>query len=330
MLTFKSNKPGFGCSPVLTVLVGMWLLTGAARAQAPDESTLAAARQLGQDGVGLYERGEYAAASAKFERAFAVVKVPTLGLWAGRALEKLGMLVEASQRYREVTLIALAPTDPQVLRTAQADAQTAYDALVQRIPQLTLDVSGAAPGEVSVTIDGKAVQSALLGAGLPVNVGAHKVEGRRGQQVVGETLSLSEGERRTYALSFEAVPTPAAVAASAVKAPPVSVAQPERDDSILPWVVVGSGAALAVTGVVFVALALSAKSSVESATMFSKAVQSDRDNVPTYSAVGFVLLGVGAAAVGAGLVWKYGLAHGGEGEMSVQAGATNVALRGTF
>jgi len=329
MLTFKSNKPGFGYSPVLTVLVGLWLLTGAARAQAPDESTLAAARQLGQDGVGLYERGEYAAASAKFERAFAVVKVPTLGLWAGRAFEKLGMLVEASQRYREVTLIALAATDPQVLRTAQTDAQTAYDALAQRIPQLTLDVTGATPSEVSVTIDGKAVQSALLGAALPLNAGAHTVEGRRGQQVVGETLTLSEGERRTYALSFEAVPTPAAVAAAAPVAT-APVAEDDHGDSMVPWVVVAGGGAMAVTGVVFVALALSAKSSVESATMFSKSIASDRDNVPTYSAVGFVLLGAGAAAVTAGLVWKYGLPQGGEGEMSVQAGATNVALKGTF
>src|SRR5262245_45075283 len=92
-----------------------------AAAQAADESALAAARALGRDGVTLYQSGQYAQALDKLERAYAVARVPSLGLWAGRALEKLGRLVEASQRYREVTLIPLTGTESDVLRKAQAD-----------------------------------------------------------------------------------------------------------------------------------------------------------------------------------------------------------------
>jgi len=320
----------------LSVLV----VTAAAHAQAPDESSLAAARQLGSDGVALYEHGDFGGASDKLERAYAVVKVPTLGLWSARALEKLGKLIEAAQRYREVTLLELKPGAPAMLRTAQTDAKTAYDALSPRIPQLTIEIAGAAASDVSVTVDGKPVPSALVGAELPVNPGVRQVEGRRGGQVVGESLTLAEGERRSYTLDFgaatvaaAAVPSPAEVAASA--SPPAAGAEPAQSgsgESIAPWVVVGAGGAMAVTGVVFVALALGAKSNVEGVKQDAtwSSIQSDYNKVPTFSAVGFTLLGVGAVAVTAGLVWKFGLTNKNEGGLGVEASASRIALTGSY
>jgi hypothetical protein len=319
--------------------IGAWLLTASAFAQAPDESTLAAARQLGQDGVALYERADYAGASDKLERAFAVVRVPTLGLWSGRALEKLGKLVEASQRFQDVTLIELKPGAPAVLRAAQSDARTAYDALAPRIAQLTLELQGAPADQVSVTVDGKAIPGALIGAALPVNPGVRQIEGRLGQEVVGESLTLAEGEHRSYTLVFGAAPatpapTPAEVATSAQPANGAAEkpASAGGHASILPWVVIGIGGAAAVTGVVFTALALGAKSNVEGAAQGAKwsDIESDYDHVPTFSAVGFTLLGVGAAAVTTGLIWKFGLSDRTDGEMSVEASASRVTLHGSF
>jgi hypothetical protein len=316
------------------------LVTAAAHAQAPDESSLAAARQLGKDGAALYEQGDFGAASDKLERAYAVVKVQTLGLWSGNALEKLGKLIEASQRYREVTLLEIKAGAPAVLRSAQSDAKKAYDALESRIPQLTIEIVGASAGDVSVTVDDKPVPSALVGAALPVNPGIRQVEGRRDQQVVGESLTLAEGERRSYTLDFSAaavaaapVPSPAEVAASS--SPPAdsaASAQSGSGESIAPWVVVGAGGAMAVTGVVFVALALGAKSNVEGVKQDAtwSSIQSDYDSVPTFSAVGFTLLGVGAVAVTAGLVWKFGLTNHNQGGLGVEASASRIALTGSY
>jgi hypothetical protein len=331
----KRARSTYSCA----ALLGLWLLVSTALAQAPDESSVAAARQLGQQGVALYEQGDYIHASEKLERAYAVVKVPTLGLWSGRALEKLGKLVEASQRYREVTLVVLRMSDSQVLRSAQADAQKAYDALANRIPQLTVELEGASASEVNVAIAGKAVPSALIGAAVPVNPGTLEVEGRRGQDVANEKVALAEGEQRTITLRFGAAvgapPAPSAAEAAATVAPasePEEAPQSRSHGSILPWVVVGAGGALVVTGGVFVALALGAKSNVNNAadgTQWS-AVQADYEHVPTYSTVGFVLLGVGAAAVTAGLIWKYTRADGEAGALSVTASASSVVLRGVL
>jgi len=193
--------------------IGLWLSAAIASAETPDDATLAAARSLGQQGVTLYAEGDYAGATDLLERAYAVVHVPTLGLWTGRALEKIGRLIEASQRYREVALIVVTANDPEVFRSAQADAQAAYDALGPRIPQVTLKLVGATANEVAVSIDGKTVPKPLLGYGQPVNPGTHKFEGRRGQDVQSHVLILHEGEKRAVELTFADVPSPKQLAA---------------------------------------------------------------------------------------------------------------------
>jgi hypothetical protein len=80
------------------LLVGMalWLAAGSVRAQAVDDATRGAARTLGYDGVKAYNAGDYAVADQKLEKAYRVLKVPSLGLWSARTLVKLGRLVEAS------------------------------------------------------------------------------------------------------------------------------------------------------------------------------------------------------------------------------------------
>ena len=58
------------------------------------------ARDLGNEGIDLCEKGKYRAALQRLERAYAVLKTPTLALWLARALEKNGKLVEAAARSR--------------------------------------------------------------------------------------------------------------------------------------------------------------------------------------------------------------------------------------
>jgi hypothetical protein len=327
----------------------------AARAQAPDEATLAAARQLGQEGVALYMNGDYATASDKLERAYAVVKVPTLGLWSGRAFEKLGKLVEALQRYREVTLFELKPTDPAIFRSSQSDARAAYDALLGRMPQLTVELEGASAAEVTLTIDGKSVPSALIGAAIPVNPGTHQLEARREGELASGSLTLKEGDKRQLTLAFHPIaavsptepgaetpvaPVPEQSAVSGDDDTPVaSPATTEVDEvqhdeggSAGPWILIAAGGAAAAGGGVLLGLALSAKSKVEDDDIEDGAdwsdYESDADKVPVLSTIGFALIGAGAAALTAGIVWQLSSGDDRETGLSLRVGPTSLAIAG--
>src|SRR4051812_4084136 len=87
------------------VVIALALLAAPARAQSLDDSTRSAARGLGEEGIALFDRGDYAGALARFERAEAVVRMPTLSLRAAWCLEKLGRLVEAAERYLVTTAL---------------------------------------------------------------------------------------------------------------------------------------------------------------------------------------------------------------------------------
>lgn len=101
-----------------------------------------------------------------------------------------------------------------------------------------------------------------------------------------------------------------------------------------PFVVMGIGGAAAITGVVLLALASSAASNVDGApegTPWTD-VSGDYDSAGTLGVAGGIALGVGAAAVAAGLGW---LIAGGSGEpgtrdAALRLGPTGIDLRGTF
>jgi tetratricopeptide (TPR) repeat protein len=110
--------------------------------------------------------------------------------------------------------------------------------------------------------------------------------------------------------------------------PPV----PPRSPSVVPWVIVGIGAAAAIAGAVLVGVAAADVSSVENAAR-GTAWTSVRDaygQSEALSIAGFVLLGVGAAAIAAGLGW--GIVEIGEGDQTarVSLGPGSLSIAGTF
>src|SRR6185369_14754613 len=93
----------FACAIFVTLQLG----PTSATADDIDPSARSAARSLGYAGVEAFERREYGPALDKLEKAFAVLRVPSIGLWSARALARLGRLVQASERYR---LVGTLPT----------------------------------------------------------------------------------------------------------------------------------------------------------------------------------------------------------------------------
>lgn len=193
------------------------LLSVRVRAQQIDESQLLAARQLGQEGVELFQAGDTAGALDRLQRAYAVYRAPTLGLWYARALERSGRLVEASQRYHEVTQSVLKADATPAFRQAQVDARAALDAITPRLPKLTIRITGVEPARVRVTVDDGTVPPALVGVALPVNPGKHVVKAVYGSKTQERTLELHEADAASVGLEFKPEPL--------VKPPPLPVAK---------------------------------------------------------------------------------------------------------
>lgn len=158
---------------------GLFLLLSAqVLAQPADSSTRTEARTLGLSGVEAYQAGRYDAASEKLEKAYAIMNVPSIGLWSARALAKRGLLVEAANRYFEVASLQVPQGDAAVQRLAQVDAQAELDQLRLQIPRLVIRVSGVDPSEIALSIDGQPVPTSALGKPRLVNPGSHRVEAR--------------------------------------------------------------------------------------------------------------------------------------------------------
>ena len=178
-------------------------------AQAPvDEGTRSSARQLGEEAQGLFDAGDYAGALDRYNRADALVHVPTLGVRAARCLVKLGRLVEAAERYLAVTRLELAPDALAVHRTAKEDAERERGELLPRIPSVVITLPGSAAGAI-VTLDGRPVPEALLGVKRNVDPGVHTVVVKRGDAQVSRPFTAREGEVVPLSIDLAATVPPA-------------------------------------------------------------------------------------------------------------------------
>lgn len=211
-----------------------WFLTALPAGAATDDSSKAAARELANKAKQDFDGGRFEDAALEFRRAFEVARVPTLAVWAARALAKCGQLVGASEMYRTAT--QLAPNDLWVgnaQQQAQEDARREMGELLPSIPRLRVSVAGAARDEVEVTVDRAKIANALLGFEIPADPGRRQIVGRRGTETVEQTVELKPQERKEVVLQFSAVapaqaeataPTPATLAEAA---PPVAAQNDE-------------------------------------------------------------------------------------------------------
>lgn len=209
MLTHRHPLHPLGRRPLalcaLFVLVAWLGAASRARAEGePDDSTRAAARALGTQGIEAYWANDYQTAHTKLDRAYRLYPTSTLGLWSARARVQLGQLVAGAERFREA-LRAASLGDSEAQQKAQSEARAELDKLTPRIPTLTVHVLNARPEDVTVTLDSVAIPSALLDEGRPTDPGKHIVVASRGasggerQQI---EVQLREGEQRQLTVRF--------------------------------------------------------------------------------------------------------------------------------
>lgn len=301
-------------------------LSGSARAQQIDDGTRSAARQLATDGSAAYEANDFAQAYDRFNRAYQLVRVPTLGIWAARSLVKLGRWVEASERYLEVERAPLAADAPAEHVKAQKDATEERNQLLPRIPSVRVILDGADPSQVFVSLNDELLQAALVGVKRPVDPGKYRVKGVRGEQTAEAALELREGETRDVTLTFtklSAAPPDAPPMAPPLAAPPLTMRRTGPDHT-LSFVVLGVGGAALISGGIFGGLAWSQKSDLDAECpdrQCPPAHHADNNSYGTKKTLSSIGLIGGAALVGAGLVLYF---------TAPSAGAEQQARLGAF
>jgi hypothetical protein len=309
-------------APAILLAVSLVLGNRTASAQPVDDAARAAVRQLAYDGGRAFDAGDYASAVEDFERAYAVLKVPSIGVWSGRSLEKVGRLVAASERYQQVLLLPLPPLEPAVHLKAQADARAYRDALLPRLGYLTIAVVPELPAGASVRVDGHDVPAAILGKELPVDPGTRHVEARSGARMTARDVVFAEGQHQRVELPLEPdsdvaapppVPPPAlspppaapppALAPALAPAPPPAVPHASTALRTTGWIALGVGGAGVAFGAILGGVAIGENTSLDGVCTGNVCPASSRGAVDTYRtnrqlSIAGIWVGGAAAATG--------------------------------
>lgn len=289
----------------LSAAVVAYSPTAAAQPSASDVET---ARNLMDVGHHKFDAGDYAAALEAYRGADAVMNVPSTGLGVGKALEKLGRLIEARAKFLEVSQLPAEPDEREPLRLAREEAGRLQIAIADRIPSLAIVVEGPGPDvPVTVTVDDDDLAAALVGLPRKLDPGVHTVKASApGFAPAEETIQLVEKEQRVVTLQLE-VPV----------ATPLPPPPPDGNDSELPnnglmWAGYGAAAGFivigSVTGGVSLAAASDAKAQCTGNICPTTAESDGSTSLATahVSTVSFILAAVGAGVGTYGLLWGEG------------------------
>lgn len=280
---------------VLAALMAGTTLSGSTLA-APTRQQRVQARANADAGLKAFKISDYALALERFGIAEDFVHAPPHLLYMARANDKLGEMLAARELYQRVIDEELPKRrPPKAFKKAQEDARAELEDLEQRIPRLTIEVSGPPPEEVAVTLNGKPVET---GSGeLDLNPGEYTmVAYSDGHQEARQTITLEADQQETVTLVLEPVPV--------VWEPP-----PEEPLPIPPLALIGGGVVVIGVGVVTGILALDAASELNDlcpnnpCPTTNESLADEANLLATVSTVGFVVGGVAAAAGGAWLIW---------------------------
>lgn len=176
---------------------------------APDPAERKAARILADEGLSLFNKGEYQAALGKFEQAEKLVPAPTIALQLARSLDKLGRLLDARERYEALVAEELPKTAPPVMRKAQEDAAAELEALKARIPTMSLTVEGPRGDGVELLIDGRPNDLATFeGIDRAVDPGAKTLELRRRDAGTRKLVPIAEGDHAKIRIVLPPIGSP--------------------------------------------------------------------------------------------------------------------------
>jgi hypothetical protein len=268
------------------------------------------ARALMDDGDAKRDQKDYKAALAAYEKADALMHVPTTGVEVARMQAQLGMLLEARETLTRVIRIPAKDREPTAFIHARKAADQLNDELAKRIPAVLIIVSGLEPGQTpEVMIDSDRVPAAVLNVPRKVNPGPHAILVRAGTAEKRTEVAVAERETRTVTVDISKV--------GYIDPPKPDVANSDTsEESATPKILTYAGFGLAIVGIgvgaVTGIMSMSKVSDIKPDCPDNKCPQSraaDIDNarkLGNISTVGFVAGGVGLVAGIIGLVMSGG------------------------
>lgn len=203
-----------------------------------DPETRVLAREFAIRGAEAFDAGDYETALENFNRATAILDVPSIAVMQARTLVKLGRWLEGLDRLQVTARLQLGPNAPAPYREAVAQAAQEAEALRLQVPQVALLLGEESQGSehaLEVSFDEKPVPVALLNISRPVNPGRHFVRVRSHGTIYYENiLDVTPSQQLQVQIpppprKTAPAPSPAAkrVVAPTEVAPPVS--QPEQE-----------------------------------------------------------------------------------------------------
>jgi tetratricopeptide (TPR) repeat protein len=304
-------------------------------AVAQSASDKAGAEALFTDGRRLMTQGNYREACPKFEASLKLDPAVGAMLNLADCYEKNGQTASAWAEFREAGAAARSVGSKEREELARGRAA----ALEPKLSRLTIVV---VKPPAQVTRDGTPVDSAALGAAMPVDPGKHVIEATaKGKQKWSKSIEVAANAAR---VSVEIPPLQDEAAATA--SPSVSVATTADSDAAAH----GAGAqrtiAIGVGAVGLVGLAVGTVFGLKASSNWSDAkkgclapptgcsedarnLQSDAQNAATLSTVAFAVGAVGAIS-GAVLWFTAPRSPESETKLSLGVGPNGVLLQGGF
>ena len=170
----------------------------------PSQSDMDRAGWLMDEGDRAVEAGEYENALTSYQRADAIMNVPTTRLAVAQTLMKLNRLVEARRFAMQVRAMPSMPDEPSAFVLARSDAAAMVVDLEERIPRVTVIVDGLQRERLTVEIDGKRVDEQELRGPIRLDPGSHSVRiSGDGKVIKASKFVVDEGahKRLRFALS---------------------------------------------------------------------------------------------------------------------------------
>lgn len=265
---------GWGVASVLAVA----LLALPASAQTDEERDQA--RQLMDQGDELAEKKMHIEALGAYQKAHAIMHVPTTGIEVVRMLLSLGRLIEAKQVCAEVVGLPVQPEEPTAFADARRDADKLASDLEARIPRLSVRL----PPNSKLYIDGAEHPEVSDSEPFAIDPGPHALEARSAIKSVTKHIRIEEREEKQVDLTS---PKPRRATPPPKRPAPVAAPLSESGGNttrILGWTGIGIGGAGIIFGTVTGALAMGKRSDLDDAGCVDGSCPPGRaDDVDTYN-----------------------------------------------
>lgn len=307
------NRP-----PLLAVLTATFTAASPGLAQSPPDATLR--RQLVDRAIAAREAGDHAQALDLFLQAGQIQMRPGLRMSLAQEQQALGRAVEACEAATACVTEAQADLTGAGNATALQGCAALVATTCATLGHLRLRWPTPTPDGLRLTVQGRGVDRSA-GDRLAVSPGAVTVQAVAGRQVLFEvSLTVQRGETRDVVVHLDAAPTAtpdrtlpghdevAPVPPTVPGVAPLTLSTPRasRGRGVGPWLVLGGGIAALGLSAMFLGLRESAKSSRDAEcgigyctpTAAEYQTTAETDNLAMY-----ITLGLGAAAVTAGVVW---------------------------